>query len=162
MACVHTVPHVSEMERCGTICRYSASGSVARAQIAPSSPGTASAYTRLGILSPTVRVAKALHDARRRAGLTQSELAERAGTSQAAISAYESAAKEPSVSTLSRLLVAAGARLTVEPARVLEPSAAQHARAARALLDVLELAEALPTRHEPDLRFPRLPAPPPR
>jgi transcriptional regulator with XRE-family HTH domain len=104
-----------------------------------------------------VDAARALRDARRRAGLTQAELAARAATSQAAVSAYESAAKTPSVATLSRLLAAAGARLTVEATDVLRPTAAQHARAGRTLGEVLELAEALPTRHERDLRFPRLP-----
>ena len=104
-----------------------------------------------------VDAARALRDARRGAGLTQAELAARAATSQAAVSAYESAAKTPSVGTLSRLLTAAGARLTVEATDVLRPTAAQHARAARTLGEVLELAEVLPTRHERDLRFPRLP-----
>ncbi|MFV9671821.1 MAG: helix-turn-helix domain-containing protein [Acidimicrobiia bacterium] len=46
--------------------------------------------------------------ARRKAGLTQAVLAERAGTSQAAVSAYESGRRSPSVDTLSRLLAAAG------------------------------------------------------
>ena len=46
--------------------------------------------------------------ARRKAGLTQTILAERAGTSQAAVSAYESGRRSPSVDTLSRLLAAAG------------------------------------------------------
>ena len=46
--------------------------------------------------------------ARRQAGLTQQTLAERAGTSQAAVSAYESGRRSPSVDTLCRLLAAAG------------------------------------------------------
>ncbi len=46
--------------------------------------------------------------ARRQAGLTQQALAELAGTSQAAVSAYESGRRSPSVDTLSRLLGAAG------------------------------------------------------
>ena len=46
--------------------------------------------------------------ARRQAGMTQSELATRAKTSQAAISAYESGRRSPSVDTLSRVLEAAG------------------------------------------------------
>lgn len=102
--------------------------------------------------------ATALREARERAGLTQAALASRTGTSQATISAYESGRKDPSVETFSRLLSAMGARLTVEPARrvVVQPSAAQHARAGRALVEVLELAAALPTRHEPTLRFPPL------
>ena len=99
-----------------------------------------------------------LHEARQRAGLTQAALASRTGTSQATISAYESGRKDPSVETLSRLLSATGSRLTVEPGRavVVEPSAAQLARAGRTLVDVIELAAALPTRHEPTLRYPPL------
>jgi transcriptional regulator with XRE-family HTH domain len=46
--------------------------------------------------------------ARRQAGLTQAVLAERAGTSQAAVSAYESGRRSPSVDTLCRILSAAG------------------------------------------------------
>lgn len=99
-----------------------------------------------------------LREARRRARLTQAGLATRVGTSQATISAYENGRKQPSVETLARLLAATGARLTVEHDRqpVLRPSAAQEERAGRTLLDVIALAEELPTRHEPELRFPRL------
>jgi transcriptional regulator with XRE-family HTH domain len=46
--------------------------------------------------------------ARRQAGLTQQSLAKRAGTSQAAMSAYESGRRSPSVETLCRILAAAG------------------------------------------------------
>ena len=95
---------------------------------------------------------------RGRGGLTQAELAERRGTSQATISAYENGRKQPSVETLARLLAASGARLTVELGHepVLRPSPAQDARTARTLADVIALAEALPTRHERELRYPRL------
>ena len=100
----------------------------------------------------------ALRDAREAAGLTQAQLGERVGTSQATISAYENGTKQPSVATLSRLLAAAGARLTVTTAAqaVREPSAAQLKRTARSLADVLALAEALPVRHRATLRYPRL------
>ena len=100
----------------------------------------------------------AVRAARHRGGVTQAQLAARVGTSQATISAYERGRKQPSVSTLERLLAACGARLAVEHGHrpVLVPSPAQQARAARALLDVIALAEALPTRHTPELRFPRL------
>src|SRR3954452_16387572 len=64
-----------------------------------------------------VDVGVTLHAARTRAGLSQAELARRAGTSQATVSAYESGSKQPSVATFSRLLAAAGARLTVESLR---------------------------------------------
>ena len=92
----------------------------------------------------------ALRDARRSAGLSQAELAERVGTSQATVSAYENGTKQPSVATLSRLLAAAGARLTVAPAAqaVREPSPRELKRAARSLTDVLALAEALPGREQ--------------
>lgn len=102
--------------------------------------------------------AAALHDARTRVGLTQAELGRRAGTSQATISAYEHGRKEPSLETLSRLLAACGVRLRAEPASttVLRPTKAQVARAGRALVDVMLLAEALPTRHATELRFPPL------
>lgn len=90
--------------------------------------------------------------------MTQAELARRIGTSQATLSAYENGRKQPSVETLSRVLAASGARLAVESGRqpVLVPSRSQIARVARSLSDVLALAEALPTRHEPELRFPKL------
>src|SRR3954471_959108 len=99
-----------------------------------------------------------LQAVRTRAGLTQGELARRAGTSQATISAYESGAKQPSVATFSRLLAAAGARLAVEdaPAARIEPSQADLERAGKTLAEVIALAEALPVRHEPDLHYPRL------
>jgi transcriptional regulator with XRE-family HTH domain len=102
-----------------------------------------------------------IHHARSRAGLTQAALAERVGTSQATLSSYENGRKQPSVDTLDRLLAAMGSRLTVTSGAspVVRPSKAQIARVARTLSDVLDLAEALPTRHEPELRFPRLPVP---
>jgi transcriptional regulator with XRE-family HTH domain len=107
-----------------------------------------------------MEIARSLRETRGRAGLTQAALAARAGTSQATVSAYESGRKEPSVETLGRLLAAAGARLAVAPAAtaVVLPRPGELAHAGRALVDVLLLAEALPTRHEAELRFPRLPA----
>ena len=101
-------------------------------------------------------VPTALLKARRRASLSQSALAARAGTSQATISAYESGRKVPSIDTLSRLLAVTGSRLVVERGVARRPSRREHERTARALADVLALAEALPTRHEPLLKYPRL------
>lgn len=103
-------------------------------------------------------VPAAVRAARKRAGLTQTELAVRAGTSQATISAYESGHKQPSVETLTRLLAATGSRLVVAPGPARMPSRSDQARAGRALVDVIALAEALPARHEPRLRYPRLAA----
>jgi transcriptional regulator with XRE-family HTH domain len=99
-----------------------------------------------------------LRRARRRSGLTQSDLARRAGTSQATVSAYESGRKEPSVATLNRLLAAAGSRLTTEPAEtpVVRVSEEELAERGRTLLDVLALAEHLPYRPKPRLGYPPL------
>ena len=106
-----------------------------------------------------MNAADALRGARLRAGLTQHALAARAGTSQATISAYESGRKQPSLRTLERLLEATGSRLEVVPHGVAprEPTPEQLARAGRRLVEVLELAAALPVRHRPTLGFPRLP-----
>ncbi|WP_131784424.1 helix-turn-helix domain-containing protein [Protofrankia symbiont of Coriaria ruscifolia] len=57
--------------------------------------------------------ATVLRDARRRAGLTQVELAARAGVPQSVISAYESGRRQPAVSTLAALIEATGFELTV-------------------------------------------------
>jgi uncharacterized protein len=48
------------------------------------------------------------------AGLTQTELARRVGTRQSAISAYERGKREPSVSTLERIVAAAGSSLILD------------------------------------------------
>jgi transcriptional regulator with XRE-family HTH domain len=103
-----------------------------------------------------VDVGVTLHAARTRAGLSQAELARRAGTSQATVSAYEGGAKQPSVATFSRLLAAAGARLTVEKRPIAEPAPADLKRAGDTLAQVIRLAEALPVEHASRLRYPRL------
>jgi transcriptional regulator with XRE-family HTH domain len=105
-----------------------------------------------------VHSGSALLHARARAGLTQAQLADRAGTSQATLSAYETGAKEPSLATLGRLLAETGHQLSVVPTsqRVVDPSRTQLAWAGRTLEEVIALAEELPVRHEKDLRFPRL------
>lgn len=98
-----------------------------------------------------------LRRARGSTGLTQSALAARSGTSQATLSAYEGGTKQPSAATLCRILAAAGWRLAIEPASaVIMPTRAQLDEVSRELGEVLGLAAALPTRHEPDLAYPRL------
>jgi transcriptional regulator with XRE-family HTH domain len=61
-----------------------------------------------------------VRDARDRAGLTQLELALRAGVTQSVVSTYENGRREPSLSMLQRLLGAAGfmASLDLEPVAV--------------------------------------------
>jgi len=49
-----------------------------------------------------------IHESRRAAGITQLELATRAGTAQPAVAAYESGARTPNLATLERLLDACG------------------------------------------------------
>lgn len=56
--------------------------------------------------------ARLIREARLEAGLSQSELAKRAETSQPTVAAYESGTKIPGVGTLTRLLEAAGRTLT--------------------------------------------------
>ena len=54
-----------------------------------------------------------LRAARRAAGMSQAELAARAGTSQATLSAYERGVKSPALRVLCRLLAAADSELTL-------------------------------------------------
>lgn len=56
--------------------------------------------------------AELIYDAREAAGLTQAQLAERAGTSQAVISALENGARTPTLALLTRL--AAGLGVTID------------------------------------------------
>ena len=49
------------------------------------------------------------------AGMTQEELARRAGTSRTTLSAYEHGRKSPTVATFARLLGGAGCELTAQP-----------------------------------------------
>ncbi|MDQ3659574.1 MAG: helix-turn-helix domain-containing protein [Actinomycetota bacterium] len=56
--------------------------------------------------------------ARLEGGLSQRELARRAGTSQATMSAYETGRKSPSLETLSRIVRAAGQDLRIRLERL--------------------------------------------
>ncbi len=55
-----------------------------------------------------------VQEARRRAGLTQRELAERAGTSQAAIARIERGRQSPSLETLERILHACDLEVRIQ------------------------------------------------
>jgi transcriptional regulator with XRE-family HTH domain len=59
--------------------------------------------------------AELLERVRVSSGLTQEELARRAGTSRPTLSAYEHGRKSPTVATFARLLAQAGWDLAVEP-----------------------------------------------
>jgi hypothetical protein len=96
---------------------------------------------------------------RRRQGLTQAELARRAGTSQPVVSAYEHGHRDPTYATLRKLVEAGGERLQLAavPTTSDLPQPVDMKEHARRLLDVLTLADAIPTRpRSPKLRAPRL------
>ena len=99
-----------------------------------------------------------LRSARREAGLTQQELAERSRIRQPVISAYERGVRQPSVEALERLLTAMGRRLSLarEGEHVLLPE-----EAGRQLIDVLGLADAIPIRRRGELTYPPLAGGPP-
>lgn len=61
--------------------------------------------------SETVTAGALLRQARKRAGLSQVELATRAGVTQSVISAYESGHRQPSIPALAALVDAAGYEL---------------------------------------------------
>jgi hypothetical protein len=60
------------------------------------------------------RAGALLQKARRKAGLTQAELATQAGTTQSVVSAYESGHRQPSLPTLAALVDAAGCELVID------------------------------------------------
>jgi uncharacterized protein len=62
----------------------------------------------------TVAAGIVIRDARRRAGLSQADLARRAKVSQPVISAYESGRREPGFATLVKLVEATGHRLRMD------------------------------------------------
>jgi transcriptional regulator with XRE-family HTH domain len=87
-----------------------------------------------------------------RSGLSQAELGRRAGLPRSVVNAYLKGSREPGVDALARLAAAGG--LELELARREPPVDAE--RAGRILVQVLELAEALPFRPQPEPDYPRL------
>jgi transcriptional regulator with XRE-family HTH domain len=78
---------------------------------------------------------------RRRYGLSQRELAVRAGTSQAWISRVERGDVSPSVDSLERLLHAMGEQLTLDTVRLAHDDSDQRHRATTAAMDISERLE---------------------
>ncbi|WP_298441911.1 helix-turn-helix transcriptional regulator [Gordonia sp. (in: high G+C Gram-positive bacteria)] len=68
------------------------------------------AYETAGVVMELAGIA---YQARTNAGLTQTQLADRMGTTQSSIAAVENGARTPTVDFLERLARACGARLTV-------------------------------------------------
>jgi transcriptional regulator with XRE-family HTH domain len=99
-----------------------------------------------------------LRGVRTRRGLSQQVLASRAGTSQPVISAYERGRRDPTTTTLRRLLAAAGERLELRvasPSPELPPPADSDEHGDR-LVDVLLLADAVGHTTRAPLDFPRI------
>jgi transcriptional regulator with XRE-family HTH domain len=76
----------------------------------------------------TTLAAALLLDARHRAGLTQAELAERVGVARPLISKYERGRKDPSITTLARLLAAMGMELRLHAEFLTPADIAQYTR----------------------------------
>ncbi|HEX6228075.1 MAG TPA: helix-turn-helix transcriptional regulator [Solirubrobacterales bacterium] len=89
----------------------------------------------------------------RRSGLSQAELARRAGLPRSVLSVYLRGRREPGADTLAKLAAAGGFELGLAERRPpVDPE-----RASGILVQVLELGEALPFRPRPTLDFPHLP-----
>jgi transcriptional regulator with XRE-family HTH domain len=88
----------------------------------------------------------------RGSGLTQVELARRAGMPSSVLSAYLRGRRQPSVAALARIAAAAGFELQLAP----NGDLAQIEHAGRVLAQVLDLAEQLPYRPRPELSYPPL------
>jgi transcriptional regulator with XRE-family HTH domain len=97
----------------------------------------------------SVSLAKEIQE---RSGLSQAELARRAGLPRSVVNAYLKGSREPGVDALARLAAAGGFELRL--GRRKPPVDAE--RAGKILVQVLELAEALPFRPRPTLGYPRL------
>jgi transcriptional regulator with XRE-family HTH domain len=85
-------------------------------------------------------------------GLSQAELARRAGLPRSVLNAYLKGHREPGADALLRIAAAGGARLGVEKRKPpVDPE-----RAGRILNQVLGLAEALPYRPRAEMAYPPL------
>ena len=86
----------------------------------------------------------------RASGLSQAELARRAHVPRSVLNAYLRGTREPGGEALARIVAASGRRLGAGPSfRDVDLD-----RAGRLLVQVIELAEALPARRRGRLTFP--------
>ncbi|GAC1335536.1 MAG: hypothetical protein NVSMB17_18550 [Candidatus Dormibacteria bacterium] len=88
-----------------------------------------------------------LREARRQAGLSQSELAERTGTTQSVVSAYESGARQPSLPTLARLVAGTGLKLELRLQEGGKPPGHEGTKLARRLQQHREEIRSIASRH---------------
>ncbi len=101
----------------------------------------------------TAPAASLVGEIRNRSGLSQAELARRAGLPRSVVNAYLRGHREPGTDTLARLAAAGGFELGLASRK--PPVDVE--RASKILVQVLELAEALPFRPLPELNYPHLP-----
>jgi transcriptional regulator with XRE-family HTH domain len=90
---------------------------------------------------------------RAKSGLSQAELARRAGMPRSVVNAYVQGTREPGAEAIARLATAGGLELKLDRRR--PPVDAE--RAGQILVQVLELAEALPFKPRATLGYPHLP-----
>ena|SRR5437763_8757759 len=88
----------------------------------------------------------------RTSGLSQAELARRAGIDRSVLSAYAHGRRQPSVAALGRIARAAGLELELVPAA----GGLATERAGKVLSQVLDLAGSMPYRPRPELDYPPL------
>jgi transcriptional regulator with XRE-family HTH domain len=93
-----------------------------------------------------------VREIQRRSGISQAELARRAGLPRSVVNVYLKGHREPGADTLARLAAAGGLQLQLLPRQ----SPVDPERAGEILVQVLELAEALPFRPRAELEYPRL------
>jgi transcriptional regulator with XRE-family HTH domain len=100
----------------------------------------------------TIDSASMVREIHGRSGLSQAELARRAGIPRSVLNVYIRGHREPGADALMRLAAAGGFGLELSQRRPpVDPE-----RASKILVQVLELAEALPFRPRAEMQFPRL------
>ena len=87
-----------------------------------------------------------------RGGVSQAELARRAGLDRSVLSAYAHGRRQPSVAALARIARAAGLELELVPAA----GGAADERAGMILSEVLDLASSMPFKGRGELEYPPL------
>jgi transcriptional regulator with XRE-family HTH domain len=93
-----------------------------------------------------------IEEVQRRSGLSQAELARRAGLPRSVLNVYLRGRREPGADTLLRIASAGGMAVRLDERK--PPVDAE--RASRILVQVLELAEALPFRPRAEMGYPPL------
>lgn len=85
-------------------------------------------------------------------GLSQAELARRSGLPASVLSAYERGRRQPSVAALARIARAAGLELEISP--LADADALR--RSGEILIQVLDLADRMPSKPRGELLYPPL------